>query len=102
MPAKRTLLLVSCAVTIGAMALCLLAALLARRWASSRPDWSFAFPYDGRAVADMHFSPNGRSLAVVSADDHTYSNQATWIYEVPSGSLRHQIEGGGMAMPVEY
>jgi hypothetical protein len=36
------------------------------------PTWSREGPYDGHVAVDMHFSPDRRSLAVVSADEHGY------------------------------
>jgi hypothetical protein len=57
---------------------------------------SFACPYDGNMAVDMRFSPDNRRLAVVSADPHSryYSAQKTFIYDVATRTLQHEIDGG--------
>ncbi len=95
MPTQRVIRLAICAVITGATLVWLLV-MLAPWSPPSEPNWSFEFPYDGNVAVDMHFSPDGRSLAVVSADARTrrYRKQSTSIYDVQSGKLRHEIDGG--------
>jgi hypothetical protein len=95
MPTQRFVRLAICAVITGATVVWLLVMLVP--WSPRpEPSWSFEFPYDGNVAVDMHFSPDGRSLAVVSADakSYRYGKQSTWIYEVSGGKLQHQINGG--------
>jgi WD40 repeat protein len=95
MPTQRVVRLAICVVIAGATLVWLLVMLVPRS-PPSEPNWSFEFPYDSNVAVDMHLSPDGRSLAVVSADARSrlFSKQATWVYEIPSGKLRNQIEGG--------
>lgn len=95
MPTRRVGLLAIFAMTLAASLVWLIAGLWLAPPSPART-WSFEVPYDGNVAVDMHLSPDGRSLAVVSADARSrlFSKQATWVYEIPSGKLRNQIEGG--------
>jgi WD40 repeat protein len=94
-PTRRVGLLAIVAMTLAASLVWLIAGLWLAPLSPART-WSFEVPYDGNVAVDMHLSPDGRSLAVVSADARSrlFSKQATWVYEIPSGKLRNQIEGG--------
>jgi WD40 repeat protein len=96
MRTKLNARLADCVVIAGTMLVWLTVRLLVPSSSEWHPRWDFEFPYDGNVAVDMRFSPDGRSLAVVSADARTkhYRKQSAWIYEVPSGKLRHEIEAG--------
>jgi WD40 repeat protein len=58
---------------------------------------AFEFPYRGHSVGCMRFSPNGRSLAVVTNENGFGGEkeiERTRVYRVPDGSLEHEIENG--------
>jgi hypothetical protein len=58
---------------------------------------AFEFAYQGNAVADMRFSPDGRKISLVTfeTEDHLHTPpSATRIYKVPQGTLDHELPGG--------
>jgi hypothetical protein len=62
----------------------------------SKPD--FEFSYRGNAVADMQFSPDGGKIALVTFEtkirDRYGARFAARIYNVPQGTLDHELPSG--------
>jgi dipeptidyl aminopeptidase/acylaminoacyl peptidase len=58
---------------------------------------AFEFLYRGHSVGCMRFSPDGRSLAVVTNENGfggDKETERTRVYRVPDGSVAHEIEDG--------
>ena len=59
---------------------------------------AFEFAYRGNAVADMQFSPDGRKIALVTFEskirDRYGARFAARIYNLPRGTLDHELPGG--------
>jgi WD40 repeat protein len=62
----------------------------------SGPAPDFAWPVQGTVVEDLHFSPDGKLLAVVARDDvEPRSHQRAYIYRASTGELIHKIDDAG-------